>query len=99
MDHRNIYARLIHHFRYMLGAKVDVKRHKLSHHAALRHAISKIFDGVDGRKEIRSWRMQRYANRWVPSAKEKSTVESREPAEILHLYYLSKSGIKLSKNV
>lgn len=53
----------------MLGAEVNVKRDKLPHQvAAFVHAVSQVLDGIDGWQEVGSRRMQRYANRRVPSA-------------------------------
>lgn len=60
--------RLTHYFRYVLGAEVDVKCHKLPHRAALGQAIPQVLNGVDGREEISSGRMQRDADRRIPPA-------------------------------
>lgn len=51
----------------MLGAKVNVKCHKLPHHAAFWQTISQIFNGIDSWQEVCARRMQRYANRRIPS--------------------------------
>lgn len=62
--------RFTYYFRYMLGAEVDVKGHKLPHRAALRQTVAQIFNRIDGRQEVGAGRMQRYADRCIPSGRD-----------------------------
>lgn len=82
----------------MLGAKVDVKGHKLPHHAALGQAIPKILDGVDRWQEVGAGRMQRYADRRIPPETEAKPAW-HSPSGESQVYYRSSRGIKLSRKV
>ena len=61
-----------YYFRYMLCAEIDVKCHKLPHHAALGQTIPQIFNRINGWQEICARRMQCYADRCIPSVKKKT---------------------------
>lgn len=54
----------------MFAAKINVKCGELTHQSTFWRTIPQIFDCFDGWKEIRSRRMQRYANWCIPPAKD-----------------------------